>query len=237
MTDKVQFLFPPIGRNITMDNFFTSVSRADWKAPWEGPKNCRHSPSTFAYNVQWQSSGWEQPKEEAGCDPVLQLNKRRCRHKWLAPTHVSREQGGGQWFSGITCWMWPAYTSFTSQHPRYMSGICNARRLFIKELGQELVMPHMKRCLESTPRTPKASKMGRCGIIKQSPGTTQPQDIRQAGQGKRKRCAICTTSKDRKASSWCSQCTRPVCKEHRHVVVICEECKNWIYLLWSDVLC
>ncbi|XP_056869731.1 piggyBac transposable element-derived protein 4-like [Takifugu flavidus] len=122
-----------------------------------------------------------------------------------------------------------AYASFTSQHPGYRSGISNARRLFIKELGQELVMPHMKRHMESTPvlQKPIVEAMGRCGIIKQNPGTTQPQeDIRQAGQGKRKRCAICTTSKDRKASSWCFQCTRPVCKEHRHVVLICEECMN-----------
>ena len=44
-----------------------------------------------------------------------------------------------------------AYTNFTAQLPDYMGGVTNARRLFIKELGKELVMPHMKRRMEGTP--------------------------------------------------------------------------------------
>ena len=55
------------------------------------------------------------------------------------------------WYNMLDIATLNAYTSFTSQHPGYMSGISNARRLFIKELGQELVIPHMKRHLESTP--------------------------------------------------------------------------------------
>lgn len=124
------------------------------------------------------------------------------------------------WYNMLDVATLNASTSFTLQHAGYLSGIRNAHRLF-KELGQELVMPHMKRCMESTPvlQKPILEAMGRCEIIKQNPGTTLPQeDIRQAGQGKRKRCAICTTSKDRFPV--------PVCKEHRHVMVICEECKN-----------
>ncbi|KAI4823560.1 hypothetical protein KUCAC02_012620 [Chaenocephalus aceratus] len=49
---------------------------------------------------------------------------------------------------------------------------------------------------------------------------------RKRKQVKRKRCKICPTAKDRKASSWCSKCTSPVCKEHKHVVVICEACMH-----------
>ncbi len=44
---------------------------------------------------------------------------------------------------------------------------------------------------------------------------------------RKKRCKICPAAKDRKISIWCSQCTRPVCKEHKHVVVICEACEHW----------
>ena len=47
-----------------------------------------------------------------------------------------------------------AYTNFTAQHPDYMGGVTNAQRLFIKELGKELVMPH-KRRMEARP-TPKS---------------------------------------------------------------------------------
>ena len=122
-----------------------------------------------------------------------------------------------------------AYTNFTAQHPDYMGGVTNARRLFIKELGKELIMPHMKRRMEGTPQlqTHITEAMGRCGLRKINAATTQPQEnIRQEGQVKRKRCKICPAAKDRKASSWCSKCTSPVCKEHKHVIVICEACMH-----------
>ena len=64
--------------------------------------------------------------------------------------------------------------------------------------------------------------MGRCGIEKQTIVTTQPEeDIRQKGAAKRKRCAICPSAKDRKVSSWCSQC-----KEHKRTVVMCATCEE-----------
>ena len=105
-----------------------------------------------------------------------------------------------------------------------------ARRLFIKELGKKLIMPHMKGRMEGTPhlQTHITEAMGRCVLRKINAATTQPQeDIRQEGQVKRKSCKICPAAKDRKASSWCSKCTSPVCKEHKHVIVICEACMHW----------
>ena len=53
-----------------------------------------------------------------------------------------------------------AYTNFTAQHPDYMGGVTNARRLFIKELGKELIMPHMKRRMEGTPQLQNAYYRG-----------------------------------------------------------------------------
>lgn len=133
------------------------------------------------------------------------------------------------WYNMLDVATLNAYTSFTAQHPGYMGGVSNARRLFIKELGKELVMPHMKRRMEGTPKLQKhiIEAMGRCQLKKQNPATTQPQEsTRQEGQRKRKRCAICPVSRDRKVSSWCSQCTRSVCKEHKHQIIMCEACKN-----------
>lgn len=130
------------------------------------------------------------------------------------------------WYNVLDVATLNAYTIFTAHHPDYMGGVTNARRLFLKELVKELVMPYMKRRLEGMPllQSHIIEAMGRCGIEKQN---TRPQeDIRQEGQSKRKRCRICPAAKDRKVSSWCSQCTRPVCKEHKHVVVICEACKH-----------
>ena len=61
-----------------------------------------------------------------------------------------------------------AYTNFTAQHPDYMGGVTNARRLFIKELGKELIMPHMKRRMEGTPQlqTHITEAMGRLWVKK-----------------------------------------------------------------------
>lgn len=128
------------------------------------------------------------------------------------------------WYNMLDVATLNAYTNFSAQHPDYMGGVTNGRQLFIKELDRELVIPHMKRRMEGTPhlQKPITEAMERCGIKKQNAATTQPQeDIRKEGQVKRKRCKICPAAKDRKVSSLCSQCTRPVCKEHKHVVVVC----------------
>ncbi|XP_032420180.1 piggyBac transposable element-derived protein 4-like [Xiphophorus hellerii] len=132
------------------------------------------------------------------------------------------------WYNMLDVATLNAYTNFSAQHPDYMGGASNAQRLFIKELGKELVMPHMKRLMEGTTKIQKhiIETMGRCGLKKDMATTQLQEDIRQEGQRKRKRYAICPVSKDRKASSWCSQCTRPVCKEHKKLVIICEACKN-----------
>ncbi|XP_056880212.1 piggyBac transposable element-derived protein 4-like [Takifugu flavidus] len=253
------------GRNITMDNFFTSVplaekllekdltivgTRRQNKAdipPVMKPSKLREIYSSeFGFRGNMTMVSYV-PKKGKSVVLLSTMHDDKAvdesNHKKKPDVILFYNQTKGgvdimdQMVSAYTCKRrtrrWPmvlwsnmldvatlnALASFTSQHPGYMSGISNARRLFIKELGQELVTPHMKRRMESTPilQKPIVEAMGRCGIIKQNPGTTQPQeDIRQ---GKRKRCAICTTSKDRKASSWFSQCTRPVCKEHRHVVL------------------
>ncbi|XP_032436406.1 piggyBac transposable element-derived protein 4-like [Xiphophorus hellerii] len=109
------------------------------------------------------------------------------------------------WYNMLDVATLSAYTNFSAQHPDYMGGASNARRLFIKELGKELVMPHMKRRLEGTPKLQKhiIEAMGRCGLKKDTATTQLQEDIRQEGQRKRKRkrCAICPVSKDRKASS------------------------------------
>ncbi|KAM3624864.1 uncharacterized protein V6R79_002933 [Siganus canaliculatus] len=54
------------------------------------------------------------------------------------------------WYNMLDVATLNAYTNFTAQHPDYTGGVNNARRLFIKELGKELVKPHMKRRMEGT---------------------------------------------------------------------------------------
>lgn len=123
-----------------------------------------------------------------------------------------------------------AFTIFTAQHPDYMNGVPNARRLFIKELAKELIMPHMNRRMETSVhlRRNVTEAMATCGVKRGSAETTHPQeDLRQGGKSKRKRCSLCPTARDRKVTLSCSKCTRPICKDHSVTVVICDTCKNW----------
>lgn len=71
------------------------------------------------------------------------------------------------WYNMLDVATLNVYTNFTAQHPDYVGGVSNARRLFIKELGKELIMPHMKRCMDGTPKLQKQIEaMGRYGLKK-----------------------------------------------------------------------
>ncbi|XP_067101197.1 piggyBac transposable element-derived protein 4-like [Osmerus mordax] len=262
------------GRNITMDNFFTSVplaeklleknltivgtlrqNKPDIPSVMKPSKLREKHSSEFGFNGNMTMVSYVPKKGKAvvllsTMHDSRVVDENSVKKKPEVIQYYNKTKGGvdtmDQMVRTYTCKRrtrrWPmvlwynlldvatlnAYSLFTAQHPDYMGGVTNARRLFIKELGKELVMPHMKRRMEGTPHLQKhiIEAMGRCGIQTLKPTTTQPQeDIRQARQKKRKRCNICPAAKDRKASSWCSQCTRPVCKEHKHVV-ICEACKH-----------
>ena len=104
-----------------------------------------------------------------------------------------------------------AYTLFKGVHPEYMNGVNHKRRLFLKELVKELVMPHMTWCQEQ-PALKRHVKeaMTKYGLVF-SP-MIQPRSACRLQ--KRKRCQVCPTAKDRKVSSCCSKCQKPVCKDH-----------------------
>ena len=128
------------------------------------------------------------------------------------------------WYNILDIATLNAYTFFTAQHPEFKSGITNARRLFLKELSKELVIPHMRRRLEGCPQlqTPITDAMvSRCGVTK---ATTQPQERNRQGPPKRKRCQICPSNKDRKISTKCGKCNVPVCNDHSQKQVVCNKC-------------
>ena len=116
-----------------------------------------------------------------------------------------------------------ALTIFKALQPNYMSGVTHVRRLFIKDLTKQLVMPFMIR-RQATPSLQKPIKeaMKRCGLTFNYSNPVQQQ---QAPASKRKRCHICFYSKDRKVRCYCSQCHEAVCTEHSTTLVTCIKCK------------
>lgn len=96
------------------------------------------------------------------------------------------------------------------------------RRLFLKELGMELAMPHMKTRLETNNRLPKAivKDIGLFGIEKTQP-IILPQVPEDEAKGEsRARCYKCTN--DRKVSNRCQKCHIPICRDHSRM--FCEFC-------------
>ena len=90
-----------------------------------------------------------------------------------------------------------AFTTFKSLQPNYMKRVTHARKLFIKELTKQLVMPFMiKR--HSTPSLQKSIKeaMMRCGLTFHNAVVVQQH---QTPATKWKKCHICPYSKHRKA--------------------------------------
>ena len=116
-----------------------------------------------------------------------------------------------------------AYTLFIGVHIEYINGVNYKRCLFLKELVKELVVPHMTwRLQRPALRRHVKEAMTKCRLIF-SP-IIQPPNI--CLLQKQKRCQVCPTAKDRKMSSCCSKCQKPVCKDHSISVttVTCYEC-------------
>ena len=127
------------------------------------------------------------------------------------------------WYNMLDVAVMIAYTLFKGVHPEYMNDVNHKRRLFLKEPIKELVMPHMTwRQKQTALKRHVKEAMTKCGLVF-SP-MIQPR-IACLLQ-KRKRCRVCPTAKDRKVSSCCSKCRKPVCKDHSSstTTVTCYDC-------------
>lgn len=91
-------------------------------------------------------------------------------------------------------------------------------RIFIKELANQLVMPHMIRRSRNN-NLSRATKecMAKFIVIDYSNDVDQPIEI------KRRRCTMCSSSIDHKRSTICYKCCKNDCKQHSSVV--CNSCK------------
>ena len=83
-----------------------------------------------------------------------------------------------------------AYIVFTKKHPNYDTGTTHKRRLFLKDLAKELVMPHIQRTTNPNLRYSVLQCMK--SII----DISVPQTV-QISATKRKRCSVCPSNIDR----------------------------------------
>jgi len=90
------------------------------------------------------------------------------------------------------------------------------RREFLNNLVLALVKPYLHDRM-NIPRLPKETQQNIRVIL----GTTENHEVFESNKmAKRKRCAYCELSKDKKTFLCCSKCRKPVCEEHRYEICI-----------------
>ncbi|XP_027020200.2 M-phase phosphoprotein 8 isoform X7 [Tachysurus fulvidraco] len=107
-----------------------------------------------------------------------------------------------------------AYNSFVlwrEINPNWKQRKCHKMRLFLEELGRELVTPLIKRH-QPPPRTPASASIVR---------EVQKGASTSAHLPKRRRCIFCTN--DTKTSTRCQKCDVHICKSHS--IITCQSCK------------
>ncbi|KAJ4942402.1 hypothetical protein JOQ06_012268 [Pogonophryne albipinna] len=230
--------FRHTGRNITTDNFFTSVplaehllekgltivgtmrqNKPDIPPVMKASKSREVHSTEFGFNGSMTMISYIRKKGKAVLSTMhhsKMVDENSQKKKTEIILFYNQTKGGvdtvDQMVGYYTCtpgpWCW---------------GITNARRHFLTELSKELVTPHMKSRLEGTPNLPTyiTEAMGRCGVTK---AANQQQERSTEGQQKRKRCQMCPRNKDRKATNCCWKCSTPVCNGHSQKQIVCDNC-------------
>ncbi|XP_035664217.1 piggyBac transposable element-derived protein 4-like [Branchiostoma floridae] len=112
---------------------------------------------------------------------------------------------------------------FLGNFPDWNLSACSRRRrLFLRELGYNLVMPHVQRRAQSPYLMPATREsMARIGV--RSVRRAEEPAAAAAQEG-RKRCELCPRSSDRKVRRACAGCGRTVCAEHSYKQYVCGDC-------------
>ncbi|XP_067278005.1 piggyBac transposable element-derived protein 4 [Pseudorasbora parva] len=156
-------------------------------------------------------------RTKGGVNNVLQMaNNYACKRR-------SKRWPMLLWYNMLNIAIVNSFSIFNAQQPSFTGGGRNTQRMFIKELVKELVEPQIHRRREESHGLSKNTleAMGRCGVPTSLSAVTSEIQVQNR---RRKRCYYCRSARDRKVSSYCCECSKPVCREHSHIVVICYQC-------------
>ena len=112
-----------------------------------------------------------------------------------------------------------AFILWISKNPQWNDGKCHRRRLFLLELGRDLVSDRLNHRLQQ-PQAMQRNVRLTMQAIGQSftvplPNTTPISGIKQ-------RCQLCSRERDWKVITHCAFCHSPCCPDHQKV--ICDTC-------------
>ncbi|CAF1291691.1 unnamed protein product [Rotaria sordida] len=108
-----------------------------------------------------------------------------------------------------------------TKNPQWNEKKCYRRRIFLMELGYDLIQSH----LERRQHQPQALQKG-VRIAMQAIGltvaTSQPNTV--STDTAKQRCHLCPRERDRKVVTHCSSCNIPCCPDHHKVIcTVCNE--------------
>lgn len=141
-----------------------------------------------------------------------------------------------------------SFVLWTHIHQGWNSTKKAKRRMFLEELGNSLVKPHIERrgqlprdpdaaalvrkvqsspCTSFTPSATQRASATTCSSA--SPASTPTRTATattplRPPDSKRKKCQVCPSSKDRKTNVLCFKCKKYLCKEHTKSVTFCHTC-------------
>ena len=92
------------------------------------------------------------------------------------------------------------------------------RRLFLRDLANMLVLPQQERRLSN----PRMLQKGVKSALQTLGFSVAPQTQSVSTTSMRKRCHLCERQRDRKVSTFCSQCHQATCSEHSQL--FCNSC-------------
>jgi len=121
-----------------------------------------------------------------------------------------------------------ALVLWITANPSWQRGKPHRRRLFLRELGTQLLRNHASGRCSTTPHG-KRQRIQECGrrsgITKAGDESSSPGSMRYCDIVKRRRrCLVCPRKKERKTTRECDTCGTPLCKEHSCVQIACPTC-------------
>ena len=113
-----------------------------------------------------------------------------------------------------------ALVLWITANPYWHQRKTHARRLFLRDLGTELISRHSSGRLEMPhgKRRRIQESARRCQLAV-TPVMSTVDDNRSVG-----RCRLCSRKTDRKTWRRCDTCRTPTCKEHGRIVIKCADC-------------
>ena len=126
-----------------------------------------------------------------------------------------------------------AFVLWKKLNPEWKAQCLDKRRLFLLELGKQLVEPHMRSRLNNAAVRSRLNKTTIQNItailhdIGNHPNDNQEEQVQQEHESrKRGRCHVCSRTTDKKVTLKCTDCKNFVCPAHSKTIKICYKCEK-----------